>query len=79
MGPSRKRTKLLSTNQTTASRIHQLRLGHDYFRTFLVRLPSYNPTQCQYSERVQGVKHLLQGSRTYQYERQAAGITRETT
>ena len=74
-----KPTKLPNTDQTTASTIHQLRLGHGYFRAFLARLPSYNSTQCQCSERVQRVKRLLLGCRTYQSEREATGITRETT
>ena len=65
-----KPTKLLNTDQTTASTIHQLRLGHGYFRAFLARLPSYNSTQCQCLERVQGMKHLLLGCRTYQNERE---------
>ena len=66
------------TDQTTTvtSTIHQLRLGHGHF---LICLPSYSPTQCQCSERVQSVKHLLLGCRLYQDERRQAGITRETT
>ena len=79
-GPSWKPTKLITgSDQTTASTIHQLRLGHGYFRSFLIRLPSYDSTQCQCSERVQNVKHLLLGCRLYQDERRHAGITRETT
>ena len=78
-GPSWKPTKLLNTDQTTASTTHQLRLGHGYFRALLARLPSYNSTQCQCSERVQSVDYLLLGCRTYQSEREAVGITRETT
>ena len=57
-------------DQTTASTIHQPRLGHSYFRAFLARLPNYISTQCQCSERVQSVKHLLLGCRTYQKERE---------
>ena len=75
-----KPTKLItSTDQTTASTIYQLRLGHGYFKSFLIHLPSYDSTQCQCSERVQSVKHLLLGCRLYQGERRQAGITRETT
>ena len=78
-GPSREPTKLIAgTNQTVASTIHQLRLGYGYFRSFLIRHPSYDSTQCQCSERVQSVKHLLLGCRLYQDERRHAGITRET-
>ena len=73
------RRQLLSTDQTTASTILQLRLGHDYPRASLVRLPNYSSTQRQCSARVQSVKHLLLGCRTYQNEREAAGIIRETT
>ena len=72
-------TKLQNTGAKTASTIHQLRLGHGYFRAFLARLPNYSSTHCQCSERIQSVKHLLLGCRTYQNEREAAGITRETT
>ena len=73
-------TKLItSRDQTTASTIHQLRLGHGYFKSFLIRLPAYDSIQCQCSERAQSVKHLLLGCRLYQDERQQAGITRETT
>ena len=79
-GPSWKPTKLITgSDQTTTSTIHQLRLGHGYFRSFLLRLPSYDSTQCQCSERVQNVKHLLLGCTLYQDERRHAGITRETT
>ena len=78
-GPSWKPTKLQNTDAKTASTTHQLRLGHGYFRAFLARLPNYSSTQCQCSERIQSVKHLLLGCRTYQSEREAAGITRETT
>ena len=78
-GSSWKPTKLQNTDATTASTIHQLRLGHGYFKAFLACLPNYNSTQCQCSERIQSVKHLLLGCRTYQSEREAAGITRETT
>ena len=78
-GPSWKPTKHLNTDQTTASTIHQLQLGHGYFRAFSARLQSYNSTQRQCSERIQSVKHLLLRCRTYQNEREAAGITRETT
>ena len=78
-GPSWKPTKLQNTDATTAWTIHQLRLGHGYFRAFLARLPNYSSTQCQCSERIQSVKHLLLGCRTYWNEREAAGITRETT
>ena len=70
---------LPGSDQTTASTIHQLRLGHGYFRSFLIRFPSYDSTQCQCSERVQNDKHLLLGCRLYQDERRHAGITRETT
>ena len=52
---------------------------YGYFRAFLVRLPNYNSIQCQCSERMQSVKHLLLGCGTYQNEREAAGIARETT
>ena len=52
------KTGFISTDQTVASSIHQLRLGHGYFRSFLIRLPSYDSTQCQCSERVQSAKHL---------------------
>ena len=74
-----KPTKLQNTDATTASTIHQLRLGHGYFSAFLARLPNYSSTQCQCPGRIQSVKHLLLGCRTYRNEREAAGITRETT
>src|SRR5258706_12665690 len=53
-----------------ASTIHQLRLGHGYFRSFLIRLPTYNTTECQCSARIQDVKHLLLRCPIYQGERQ---------
>ena len=69
LGPSWKPTELITnTGQTTASAIHQLRLGHGYFKSFLTRLPSYDSTQCQCSERVQSVEHLPLGCRLYQDE-----------
>lgn len=50
-GPSWKTTELITNkDQTTASAIHQLRPGHGYFRPFLIRLPPYDSTQCQFSE-----------------------------
>ena len=33
-----------NTDQTTASTIHQPRLGHGYFKSFLTRLPAYDST-----------------------------------
>ena len=60
--------KLLRTDQTAASTIHQPRLGHGYFRDFLTRFPKYNSTLCQYLWRAQSVKNLLLGCRTYQRE-----------
>ena len=67
---------ITSADQTTASTIHQQRLGHGYFKSFLIRLPPYESTQCQYSERVQSVRHLLLECRLHQDERQQARITR---
>ena len=79
-GSGWKPTKLITgTDQTTASTIHQLLLGHGYFKSFLIRFPAYDSTQCQCPERAQSVKHLLLGCKRYQDERQQAGITRETT
>jgi ribonuclease HI len=78
-GPTWKPTKLPNTNQTTASTIHQLRLGHGYFRSYLTRLPNYDSTRCQCSEPVQTAKHLLLGCPIYREERKRAGIQRETT
>ena len=75
-GPSWKPTKLITnTNQTTVSTINQLRPGRGCLGSFLIRLPSYDSTQCQCSERVQSAKHLPLGCRLYQDERQQAGIT----
>ena len=67
-GPTWKPTKLLNTDQTVASTIHQLQLGHGYFRSFLVRLPQYSSSECECSERTQDVKHLLLGCPLYQDE-----------
>ena len=78
-GPTWKPTKLLNTDQTVASTIHQLWLGHGYFRSFLVHLPQYSSLECKCSERTQDVKHLLLGCPLYQGERQKLGITRGTT
>ena len=78
-GPTWKPTKLITTKQTIASTIHQLRLGHGYFRSYLTRLPNYNSTQCHCSEPVQTAKHLLLGCPTYREERKRAGIKRDQT
>ena len=78
-GPTWKPTKLISTKQTTASTIHQLRLGHGYFKSYLVRLPNNNSTRCQCSEPRQTVKHLLLGCPHYSRERERAGIQRDQT
>ena len=77
--PTWKPTKLPQTDQATASTIHQLRLGHGYFRSYLIRLPNYDSTRCQCSEPVQTAKHLLLGCPLYREERERAGIKRETT
>ena len=63
----------------TASTIHQVRLGHGYFRAFLIRLPNYDSTRCHFSEQVQTPKHLLLGCPLYREERERAGIHRDTT
>src|SRR6266705_2893381 len=78
-GPTWKPTKFPNTDQTTASTIHQLRLGHGYFKSFLVRLPQYTSSECQCSARIQDVKHLLLGCPLYKDERKKVGITRKTT
>ena len=72
-------SKLISTKQTTASTIHQLRLGHSYFKSYLIRLPNYNSTSCQCSEPRQTVKHLLLRCPIYSREREKAGIQRDQT
>ena len=77
--PTWKPTKLVSTKQTTASTIHQLRLGHGYFKSYLIRLPNYNSTSCQCSEPRQTVKHLLLRCPIYSREREKAGIQRDQT
>ena len=73
-GPTWKPTKLPKTNQMTASTIHQLRLGHGYFRSFLIRLPKYNSSRCHCSKPVQTPKHLLLGCPLYREERERAGM-----
>jgi hypothetical protein len=78
--PTWRTTKLINTNrQTTASTIHQLRLGHGYFKSYLIRLPQYDSTKCQCSEALQNVRHLLLGCPLLKESRRSAGITRETT
>ena len=77
--PTWKPSKLISTMQTIASTIHQLRLGHGYFKSYLIRLPNYNSTRCQCSEPHQTVKHLLLGCPIYSRERERAGIQRGQT
>ena len=72
--PTWKPSKLIRTKQTTASTIHQLRLGHGYFKSYLIPLPNYNATRCQCSEPRQTVKYLLLGSPIYSRERERAGI-----
>ena len=78
-GPTWKPTKLPKTNQMTASTIHQLRLGHGYFRSFLIHLPNYDSSRCHCSEPVPTPKHLLLGCPLYREEREKAGIQRDTT
>lgn len=41
-GPAWKPTKLQNTSQTSST-IHQLRVGHGYFESFLTRLPNTTP------------------------------------
>ena len=77
--PTWKPSKLIRTKQTTASTIHQLRLGHGYFKSYLIRLPNYNSTRCQCSEPHQTVKHLLLGCPIYSRERERVGIQRDQT
>ena len=77
--PTWKPSKLISTKRTIASTIHQLRLGHGYFKSYLIRLPNYNSTRCQCSEPRQTVKHLLLGCPIYSRERERAGIQRDQT
>ena len=77
--PTWKTTKLPKTDQTTTSTIHQLRLGHGYFRSFLILLPNYDLSRCHCSEPVQTPKHLLLGCPLYREERERAGIQRDTT
>ena len=77
--PTWKPTKLPRTDQATASTIHQLRLGHGYFRSYLIRLPNYDSTRCLCSEPLQTTKHLLLRCPLYREERERAGIGRETT
>ena len=77
--PTWKLTKLPQTNQAMASTIHQLRLGHGYFRSYLTRLPNDDSPRCQCSEPVQTAKHLLLGCPLYKEERERTGIGRETT
>ena len=78
-GPTWKPTKLPNTDQTTASTIHQLHLEHGYFKSYLIRLPTYDSTRCHCSEPQQTAKHLLLGCSLYKKERERAGIQRETT
>ena len=59
-------------DRATAS-IHQPRLGHGYFKSPLIRLPSYNSTECQCSERIQNVKHLLHYTRMKDDKRESPG------
>ena len=77
--PTWKPTKLPQTDQATASTIHQLRLGHGFFRSYLIRLPNYDSTRCQCSEPIQTANHLLLGCPLFREERERAGIGRETT
>ena len=77
--PTWKPSKLISIKQTIALTIHQLRLGHGYFKSYLIRLPNYNSTRCQCSEPRQTVKHLLLGCPLYSRERKRAGIQRDQT
>ena len=76
--PTWKPTKLPQTNQATASTIHQVRLGHRYFRSHLTWHPNYDSTRCQCSDPVQTAKHLLLGCPLYKEDRERAGIGRET-
>ena len=78
-GPTWKPTKLPNTDTTTASTIHQLRLGHGYFKSYLIRLPTYDSTKCHCSEPQQTAKHLLLGCPLYKEERERAGIQRDAT
>ena len=68
-----------TNTQTTSSTIHHLRLGHGYFKSYLIRLPQYDSTRCQCSEGIQAVKHLLLGCQLYKDVRRKSGITRDTT
>ena len=79
--PTWKPTKLSETDQTTASTIHQLHLGHGYFGSYLIRLPNYVTRRCRCSEPVRTAKHLqvLLGCPLYRAERERAAIARETT
>ena len=77
--PTWKQTKLPQTDQAIASTIHQLRLGHGYFRFYLIRLLNYDATRCQCPEPVQTANQLRLGCPLYREERERAGIGRETT
>ena len=78
-GPTWKPTKLPNTDQMTASTIHQLQLGHGYFKSYLIRLPTYDSTTFHCSEPQETAKHLLLDCPLYKQERERAVIQRKTT
>jgi hypothetical protein len=56
----------------------QLKLGHGYFRSYLIRLPGYDTDQCLVCKTKQSPEHLILSCKAYKEERktmrEAAGF-----
>ena len=66
-----KACKTITAKRTYAA-LNQLKLGHRYFRSYLIRTPNCESDRCFNSYRAkQTPEHLLMSCRTYRLERQS--------
>ena len=73
-GPRWKALSKIERKQTWSTYI-QLKLGHGYFKSYLVRLPGYDTDQCLVCKTKQSPEHLILSCKAYKEERK---IIRET-
>ena len=70
MNPGIRASKDLElADRLTFSTYTQLKLGHDYFKSYLCRLPAYENDLCMFCEKKQSPEHLLLSCKQLSAER----------